>query len=649
LAVLLTERFAAAEAPEGPPRPSTIPPLPRPATRLIGRDTDIRQVLDLLGDPNVRMVTIVGPGGMGKSRLALAVAEAARDRYPDGIVYIELASLTEPSLVLPTIAKSLDIEDHRGASVTDQLRDRLAAAQMLMVLDNMEQLADAANDLSVLLAATDALLLLVTSRRTLDIRGERIYTLGPLAIPSDRAATAAVELFLDRARSVRPGYQPSDADLATFGELCRRLDGLPLAIELAAAWLRVLSPRALLQRMGYQRLELLREGARDLPSRQRTLRDTIAWSHSLLSADCKLLFARLAVLVGGADLEAIERVTNPEGRLDVLELIAELVDQSLVQALGEAAEPRFEMLETIREFAVEQLENSGTAEDFRAGHQAYYLELAEGGNAALGTTGQLEWLDRLSRENDNFRAVLRRSLRRRDAATALQMGRALTSYWYMSGSGSEGRGWMEQVAGLPSASPYERTLAWTIAAIEAFLLGDFEPIETGLDDALRVTAGGEDRRTMAFAQLLQALARGVGSDDERWRNAAPRRPGDSRLRASLSRLASDSSRLPCWHVCMAGWTRRGASLSRHTTYPPRWATHMYGGTPRPNSPGLRSGWATWRLPTIVRSRRSWSLSVLGTYRRWATRLSSGRQRNSGTARPSGLASSTHSATVLTGR
>jgi predicted ATPase len=262
-------------------------------------------------------------------------------------VYIELASLTEPSLVLPTIAKSLDIEDHRGASVTDQLRDRLAAAQMLMVLDNMEQLADAANDLSVLLAATDALLLLVTSRRTLDIRGERIYTLGPLAIPSDGAATAAVELFLDRARSVRPGYQPSDADLATFGELCRRLDGLPLAIELAAAWLRVLSPRALLQRMGYQRLELLREGARDLPSRQRTLRDTIAWSHSLLSADCKLLFARLAVLVGGADLEAIERVTNPEGRLDVLELIAELVDQSLVQALGEAAEPRFEMLETI--------------------------------------------------------------------------------------------------------------------------------------------------------------------------------------------------------------------------------------------------------------------------------------------------------------
>jgi predicted ATPase len=519
LAVLLTERFAAA-APEGRPRPEAILPLPRPATRLIGRDVDVARVLDLLGDPDVRMVTIVGPGGIGKSRLALAVAEAARERYPDGIVYIELASLTEPSLVLPTIAKSLDIEEHPGASVSDRLRDRLAAARMLMVLDNMEQLADAANDLSDLLAATDALVLLVTSRRTLDIRGERVYTLGPLAIPSDGAVTAAVELFLDRARSMRPGYQPSDADLAAFAELSGRLDGLPLAIELAAAWLRVLSPRALLQRLGYERLELLREGARDLPSRQRTLRDTIAWSHSLLSDDCKVLFARLAVFVGGADLEAVEQVTNLEGRLDILELIAELVDQSLVQVLGEAGEPRFAMLETIREFAVEQLEKSGTADDFRAGHQAYYLELAEGGNAALGTAGQLEWLDRLSRENDNFRAVLRRALRRREAASALQMGQALTSYWYMSGSGSEGRGWMEQVAGLPSASPYERTLAWTIAAIEAFLLGDFEPIETGLDDALRVTAGGEDRRTVAFAQLLQAIARGVESADERWRNAA---------------------------------------------------------------------------------------------------------------------------------
>jgi hypothetical protein len=273
------------------------------------------------------------------------------------------------------------------------------------------------------------------------------------------------------------------------------------------------------QRMGYQRLDFLREGARDLPVRQRTLRDTIAWSHSLLSADARLLFARLAVFVGSADLAAIEQVANPHGRLDTLDVITELVDQSLVQAVGEAAEPRFGMLETIREFAVELLEASGTAGDYRTGHQAHYLELAERGNAALGTAAQVEWLERLGRENDNFRAVLRRALRRQDAASALRMGRALTSYWYISGSYGEGRGWMEQVAGLTTAQPYERAAARTIAAIDAFIQGDFGPIETGLDDALRIAAEGGDRRTVAFAQLLQAVARGSSSDDQQWQDA----------------------------------------------------------------------------------------------------------------------------------
>lgn len=474
LAVLLTERFAAtAEVRAGADRSTHIAPLPRPVTRLIGRDRDVALVLDLLVNPDVRMVTIVGPGGIGKSRLALAVAEGARERCPDGISYIDLAPLTEPSLVLPTIAKSLGIEEQTGTSVGTQLRGRLAEARMMIVLDNMEQLAEAASDVSDLLEATQALVLLVTSRRLLDVRGERIYTLGPLAVPADEAVTAAVELFLERARSIHPGYQPTATDLAAFSELSRRLDGLPLAIELAAAWLRVLSPRALQQRMGYQRLEFLREGARDLPARQRTLRDTIAWSHSLLSADAKLLFARLAVFVGGADLEAIDQVTNPDGRLDTLDVIAELVDQSLVRALGEAAEPRFGMLETIREFAVERLEESGTADDYRARHQAHYLELAERGHAALGTAAQVEWLERLPRDNDNSRAVLRRALRREDAASALRMGRALASYWYISGSYGEGRSWMEQVAGLPSAPPYERAMAWMIGAIQAFHAGRF--------------------------------------------------------------------------------------------------------------------------------------------------------------------------------
>lgn len=447
----------------------------------------------------------------------MAVAEGAKQRYPDGVVYVELASLREPSLVLPTIAKTLGIEEP-GTGADVLLRDQLAEARMLIVLDNMEQLAAAAGDLSNLLGSTESVQVLVTSRRILGIRAERVYALEPLAVPADTAVTAAVELFLDRAKSIRPSYQPSAEDLATFAELSRRLDGLPLAIELAAAWLRMLSPQALLQQVGQQPLEFLREGAVDLPARQRTLRDTIAWSHSLLSAECKVLFARLAVFSGSADLEAIEQVTNSEGRLDILELIAELVDQSLVQASGEAAEPRFGMLELIREFTGEQLNASGTADDYRARHQTYYLELAERGNAGLGTASQVEWLDRLGRENDNFRAVLRRALRREDATSALRMGRALASYWYIGGTGREGRDWMEQVAGLPNAPRNERTVAWTIAAIEAFLLGDFEPIETGLDDALPVAAEGEDRRIMALAQLLQAIARGTGSDDGQWRD-----------------------------------------------------------------------------------------------------------------------------------
>ena len=534
LAVLLTESFAASVEVAVEPRSRPTAPLPRPTTRLIGRDTDVAQVLDLLVDPDVRMVTIVGPGGIGKSRLAVAVAEGAKQRYPDGVVYVELASLREPSLVLPTIAKTLGIEEP-GTSADALLRDQLAEARMLIVLDNMEQLAAAAGDLSNLLSSTGSVQVLVTSRRILAIRAERVYSLEPLAVPADTAVTAAVELFLDRARSIRPSYQPSAKDLATFAQLSRRLDGLPLAIELAAAWLRMLSPQALLQQVGQQPLEFLREGAVDLPARQRTLRDTIAWSHSLLSADCKVLFARLAVFSGSADLGAIEQVTSSEGRLDILELIAELVDQSLVQALVEAAEPRFGMLELIREFAGEQLKASGTADDYRARHQTYYLELAERGNVGLGTASQVEWLDRLGRENDNFRAVLRRALRREDATSALRMGRALASYWYIGGTGREGRDWMEQVAGLPSAPRNERTVAWTIAAIEAFLLGDFEPIETGLDDALPVAAEGEDRRIMALAQLLQAIARGTGSDDGQWRD--PVTEASRRLEAEGEPLA----------------------------------------------------------------------------------------------------------------
>jgi predicted ATPase len=521
LAVLLTERFAASALSRAKPsRSMTVGPLPRPPTRLLGRDADIARVLDLLADLGTRMVTIAGTGGVGKSRLALAVAERVEDRFADGVAYVELAAVTEPSLVLPTIAKTLGVEERTQMSVGIQLRDRLADARMLIVLDNMDQLTDAAGDVSDLLVGAGAFQLLVTSRRLLNIRGERVFTLQPLAVPAtDAAITSAVELFLERARAIRPEYRASDEDLAAFAELSRRLDGLPLAIELASARLRLMSPRGVLERMGHERLTFLRTGTRDLPPRQRTLRDTVAWSYCLLPPDSQLLFARLAVFAGSAELDAIEQITNPDGALNILDLLADLVDGSLVRAAGEAAEPRFGMLETIREFAAEQLEVSGEAAGYRARHEAYYLQLAERGNAALGTADQIAWLDRLAREDDNLRAVLRRAVRRDDAAAAVRMGRALASYWHMRGSYSEGRGWMEQIAALPSAGPHERAVAWTIGAIQSFLQGNFEPLVTGLDDALRLVGDEEDRRMVAFAQLAQAFASGAAPDDERWQDA----------------------------------------------------------------------------------------------------------------------------------
>lgn len=226
----------------------------------------------------------------------------------------------------------------------------------------------------------------------------------------------------------------------------------------------------------------------------------------------------MAVFVGSADLEAIEQVTNPDGRLNTLDLLTDLVDLSLVHAAGDAAEPRFGMLETIQEFAFERLEAGGEAADYRARHQAHYLDLAEGGNAALGNADQVVWLDRFDREIDNLRAVLRRALRRDDAATAVGMSRALASYWYMRSSNSEGRAWMDQIAALPSAPPHERAAARITGAIQAFLQGNFEQLEAGLDDALSLAGEPEDQRTMAFAQLLRAMAIGAASDDGRWQD-----------------------------------------------------------------------------------------------------------------------------------
>jgi predicted ATPase len=444
LAVLLTERFEqSTDRKDQPHGVRANRQLPHPLTPLIGREDDVRRVLDLLDDPDNRMVTIFGTGGVGKTRLALAVADRAKDRYPDALAYVDVGTVTEPSLVIPTVAQALGFQERSGAALGARLSESPGSGHALIVLDNMEQVAEAGPELADLLAAASRVQLLVTSRRILNVRGEHVFEVEPLPVPGpDDAPTTAVELFLDRATASRPDFRPSGDDLAAIAELTRTLDGLPLAIELASAWVRVMTPRAILDRMGERPLELLHAGSTDMPKRQQNLRDTIAWSYSLLTPDAQTLFARLAVFVGSVDLQAIEHVANPDGRLATLDLLGSLVDSSLIRAAGDAAEPHFGMLETIREFADERLQASGDAIEIEKRHEMFYLGLAERGGIANDDAEPALWLDRF----DNFRAVLRRAVRRGDAAVGVRMGRALVDFWDQRGWYSEGREWMNDVS-----------------------------------------------------------------------------------------------------------------------------------------------------------------------------------------------------------
>jgi predicted ATPase len=389
-----------------------------------------------------------------------------------------------------------------------------------------------------------------------------VYQVEPLPVPgADDETTAAVELFLERATASRPDFRPTRDDLAAIAELTRELDGLPLAIELASAWVRVMSPRAILERMGDRPLELLRSGARDMPKRQQTLRDTIAWSYSLLTADAQTVFARLSVFVGSVDLDAIDTVVNPDGRLATLDLIGSLVESSLVRAADAADEPHFGMLETIREFAAERLEASGEADQVRDRHQAYYLELAEESSHATRSVDPGEWLDRF----DNFRTVLARSVHSGDAAVGVRMGRALAGFWRQRGWFSEGRSWMKNVA------PWDTLELWATAelregrperALRFLSLAERGHGQAGssprnretethrrLEADLRAALGSRyeplmsEARKLDFEAALEALAGETPATAPEARSVRPAdRPRASRLRESRPRSTRPSTK-----------------------------------------------------------------------------------------------------------
>ena len=500
LAVLLTERFATSSDP-----PTATPggrrALPQPLTRLIGREAEIQRVAGLLTEGDRRLITLTGPGGIGKTRLAIAVAERVTDRFDDGVAFIPLSGLDEPSLLIPTIAEGLGVREGSGMSIGLSLTHALGDAQLLLVLDNFEQLVDAAPALADVLVGAPHVRMLVTSRSVLNISGEQVVDVPPLEEP--------VELFVDRVRSLDATSTPSADDLDAFSELGRRLDALPLAIELASAQLRILRPRQLLDRLGNRPVAHLASGSRDLPARQQTLHDTIAWSHGLLPPDAQRLFERLSVFVGGATVDAIERVASPDGDLDVLTQLGTLVDHSLVRRIGDAPEPRYGMLQTVREFAVGRLEARGEDSATRARHTAYFGAMADEGAIGIGGSGQLEWIDRFALEADNFRAVLRRAIRAGDATSAARIGVCLSAYWQMRSLFTEGRGWMRAVEEMPTANPHDRAVAWTAGGMLAFWQGDVDALETGVDEAIATLRDADDARALGFAELLRYLVLGA--------------------------------------------------------------------------------------------------------------------------------------------
>ncbi|HET8850922.1 MAG TPA: protein kinase [Ktedonobacteraceae bacterium] len=432
--------------------PNNLPVQPTP---FIGRQKEVATVEDLLRREEVRLLTLTGPGGAGKTRLGLQVAAELGDRFPDGVFFVNLAPIREPEFFLPAIAQTLEVKETPEQSLLELLKAFLREKHVLLVLDNFEQIVSAAPHVATLLDACSKLKIMVTSREVLHVRAEHEFAVPPLALPDPKqlldpvvlSQYEAVALFIERAQAVKPDFQMTNANAHTVAEICARLDGLPLAIELAAARMKLLSPQALLTRLG-QRLQMLTSAKRDVPARQQTLRNTIAWSYQLLNTDEQRLFRRLSVFVGGCTLEAVEAVCQ-DMATNILDVVASLIDKSMLQQTEEEGEEmRLLMMETIREYGLETLIESGENEVTRHAHAQYYLSLAEEAEQELDGPKQVMWLERLEREHDNLRAALRWSMEQGEAGhhmeMALRLAGALRVFWMVHGHYSEGRTFLER-------------------------------------------------------------------------------------------------------------------------------------------------------------------------------------------------------------